>query len=519
MRRRRRIGSRGTSFVAVVGLSAGLMLGGCEALLGTGSLEDRVAEGGSGDGTVGPEGGGDTGADVVAQESGAESGADGTVKDGATEGSTGDATGTDATGSDAHDAGGDSTTTTEAGTGDSGGTDSGSTESGTDSGGADGGGVDAAPEAAPTLSCGLVGADQRQVNAAGATISADGLVAINAGQSSVIALALTASPPSLVYQMRADRPADAPNAFPLQGPSASPAKLQGVTRSTDNTATYLFGADQAGNALLWSWPDSNNPSSTPTAVAPRSPVPGAGQTIATSKGIFYAVTGSAGSFADYQVPPALPSIVVANQISTIGAGMTDGQRGYRLSDDRVSLVYTDTDGFQHQNEYAANSATKSSSRVYYTGGMIPYTFQPNGSNVDVGAVIFPADASVPSIATATIPESQLFSFDPGATLKPVTLPSSPSNTWCLTSYPGKMIFLAPTTAGMDLLVIDVATATLTYSLTGAANLVHSDTAIVNCSISHPTIAGNTMTFDVLWTDNAGGGPQNLEFAPLQCTLQ
>ncbi|MGH7295317.1 MAG: hypothetical protein ACRELB_10300, partial [Polyangiaceae bacterium] len=198
---------------------------------------------------------------------------------------------------------------------------------------------------------------------------------------------------------------------------------------------------------------------------------------------------------------------------------SDGTRAYRLSDDRVSLVYIAPDGTSHQNEYAANSAALSSSRLYYSDGMIPYGFQADGANVDVTAVVFQADASAASIATASVPESQLFTFDPVASLKTVTLPSEPNSAGCVTTYPGKFVLLEPTTAGIDLLIVDVATGTLSYSLIGGANLAHSDSAIVDCAISHPVVSGSTMTFEVIWTDNTGTGSQNLEFAPLQCTLQ
>jgi len=507
-----RTGSRATGALAVIGLAAGVALGGCEAILGTGSLEDRPAEGGTGDGTVGTEAGNDSGPDAVGQETGS----DGTVS----EGSAGDAKGGDATGGDATGDGdaGDAKSASDAA--DGGGVDSTTGEGGPTDAATESSVAEAAPEAAPTLSCGIVGADQRQVNATGATISADGLVVLNGGQANVVALAKTGSPPSLAWEIRSDRPGDAPTAFPLQGPSSAPGTLQGITQAGPGGTIYVLGSDQQNDSLLWSWPNGSNITAAPTSVTPRTPTPGGSQLAATSKGIFYAVTTNTGAYADFEVPPTAPQVITANLITTQPNGMTDGQRAYRLSDDRVSLVYTDATGqSQLQNEYAANSATLSSSRTYYAGGMIPYTFQPNGSSVDVGAVIFPADASVPSIAVATVPESQLFSFDVASTLKTVTLPQPPSNTWCVTSYPGKMVFLAPTTAGMDLLVIDVATGTLVYSLTGASNLVHSDTAIVNCAIAPVTTTGNTLTFDVIWTDNAGGGPQNLEFAPLQCTLQ
>jgi hypothetical protein len=493
-----RASARGRALLAAVGFTAALTLGGCEAILGTGSLGDRPGDGGTGDGTVRVEAGGDTGPDAVAQETGSESGTDATVKEGGSDGGVHDATSADANGA------GDSATS-----------DTGTPESGS----SDTGVPEAAPEAGPTLSCAIVGADQRQVNAAGATISADALAVFNRGQTSVLALARTGSPPALAYDMRSDRPGDAPTFVPLQSAAASPAQLLGATRSVANDTSYVLAFDQQNEALIWSWPDGTGIGSAPAGAASRPSGLGAGQMTATSQGIFYAVTDSTGAYADFQVPPALPSIVTANLISTVGNGMSDGQRAYRLSDDRVSLIYVAPDGTSHQNEYAANSATMSSSRPFFSGSMIPYALQADGTNVDVSMVTFAADAAVPSITTGVIPESQFFTFDPVAALQTVALPSTPSSTWCVTSYPGNLVFLAPTTAGMDLLVVDVASGTLSYSLTGASNLVHADSAIVNCAIAHPVIAANTLTFEVIWTDNTGGGPQNLEFAPLQCTLQ
>jgi hypothetical protein len=491
-------------------LAAACALGGCEVVLGTGSLGDRpTGEGGAGDGTVGSEAASESGPDSVSSESGSDSAADVTSKDAATDGTAP---------ADAADGGGvDSTSGDEGGATDATANDTGAAESGTEAG-VDAG-PEAGPEAAPTLSCGMVGADQRQVNAAGAPISADALAVFNASQTNVIALAKTASPPALAYEMRSDRPGDAPTFFPLQSATSSPANILGVTRTVGNTGTYVLGSDNAGETLLWNWPDSTNISSAPVATSSPSADLGSGQMVATSQGIFYAVTNNAGAYADFQVPPALPSIIASNLITTVPNGMSDGARAFRLSDDRVSLVYVASDGTSHQNEYAANSAALSSSRLYYSDGMIPYAFRPDGANVDVSAVVFPADAAGAEIGTAVVPESQLFTFDPAATLKVVALPDQPSNTWCVTSYPGKLVFLAPTTAGMDLLIIDVATGTLSYSLTGASNLVHADSAIVDCAIAAPVVAGNTMTFEVVWTDNTGTGAQNLEFAPLQCTLQ
>ena len=118
-----------------------------------------------------------------------------------------------------------------------------------------------------------------------------------------------------------------------------------------------------------------------------------------------------------------------------------------------------------------------------------------------------------------MPESQLFSFDPATTLKPLPQVFQPGSGTCLAVFPGKLVVLLPQTAGMDLYILDVATATVSYSLSGASNLLHSDTAITSCAIGTASVASNGLTFEVMWSDNVGGGLQNLMFAPLQCTIQ
>jgi hypothetical protein len=140
--------------------------------------------------------------------------------------------------------------------------------------------------------------------------------------------------------------------------------------------------------------------------------------------------------------------------------------------------------------------------------------------VDVTAAIITNDAGTAiGLFTGTIPETQLFTFDPGADLKQVPLSVPISSQSCAAVLPGKFVALLPGTSGMDLYVIDTATATVAYSLTGASNLLPKDTAIVSCGIGTATVTSNLLSFEVVWTENVGGGSQNLFFAPLECTIQ
>jgi hypothetical protein len=174
----------------------------------------------------------------------------------------------------------------------------------------------------------------------------------------------------------------------------------------------------------------------------------------------------------------------------------------------------------HQNHYMPNSVTQVSSRQYFTGQMFPFGYQADGLNVDVTAAIITNDAGTAiGLFTGTIPETSLFTFDPGTDLKQVPLSVAVSSQSCAAALPGKFVALLPGTSGMDLYVVDTATATIAYSLTGASNLLPTDTAIVSCGIGTATVTSNLISFEVVWTENVGGGSQNLFFAPLQCTIQ
>jgi hypothetical protein len=75
----------------------------------------------------------------------------------------------------------------------------------------------------------------------------------------------------------------------------------------------------------------------------------------------------------------------------------------------------------------------------------------------------------------------------------------------------------PTLSGIDLYVIDPATATILYSATGASNLLNGDTAIVTCGLGLGATVPGQIDLNLIWTDNAGSGTQNLLYAPIVCT--
>ena len=381
------------------------------------------------------------------------------------------------------------------------------------------GGTGEGGEAGGTLSCAFALGYQRMVNTDGGTIAADNLHVYNTSQTNVLALVDTSNPPALAYAFRSDRPTDAVGLVPLQNPStSSPAKFLSSARSVGGTATYVLASDQQGNALLWDWLDSSGIGAAPTS-ASESPSFDVATMGATTQGLFYGIGSGPNTYVDFEVPPTLPVTTASNVITTTDQGLEDGQKVYRLSDDSVSLLFFTPDTTMHQNHYAANSTTLLSTRQYFPGSMIPFSFLADGANVDVAAVFATSDAGMLGLFTGAIPETQFFTFDPATDLHQVVLPVPLTAQGCSAAYPGKVIALLPTSAGMDLYVIDVATGTVSYSLVGAANLLHSDSAIVDCAMATASITANVLSFEVIWTENTGGGPQNLVFAPLQCTLQ
>jgi len=410
--------------------------------------------------------------------------------------------------------------------GDTGGGDSPKGDSGgSGDGGSDGGGI---------VGCSILGSGQRVVSGGdGGTISADRLYVYNASQTNVLALAKTSNNPSLAFLFRSDRPGDAPNFLQLQGPGGSLADFSASTRSVDGTATYVFGNDDNGDLLLWNWPDNTGLNGTPTSAM--SQFQYQATTIqATTSGLFYASAmrngptdggagGGMGVYADYTMAtvPQLPNVNANDMISTaVDTGLGDGARVYRLSDDSISLLYYASDLTLHQAHFPASPTQQPTDRQYYTGTMQPVGWQADGTGVDVAAAVPINEAGTEyTLITGVVPESQLFTFNPSTALQPISFGSPITQQPCITSFPGKILVLIPDVAGMDLYVIDVASHSVAYSLTGASTVLHSDTAIVTCALGNAAFAANQLNFELIWTDNVGSGQQNLNYAPLQCTTQ
>ena len=404
------------------------------------------------------------------------------------------------------------------------GADSGDAGGGGDGG--DGGGI---------VSCAIVTGGQRVVTGGdGGTFSADRLYVYNTSQTNVLALIKTSSAPSLAFQFRSDRPGDAPNFVPLQGPGGTQANLAAETRSVDNTTTYVFGNDNQGNQLLWTWPDSTNINGNFTSALEGFNYQATSMQ-ATTAGLFYASamqngptdaggnTGM-GVYVDFPSlpPPQLPNVNSNDMITTtVDTGLGDGARIYRLSDDSISLLYYASDLTLHQAHFPQNATTPSSDRQYYTGAMQPVSWQADGpGKVDVAAAVPINEAGTEyTLTTGVVPESQLFSFDPSTALAPITFGSPITQQPCLTSFPGKILVLVPDLMGMDLYVIDIASHSVTYQLTGASTVLNGDTNIVGCALGNASFVGNQLNFELIWTDNVGNGQQNLNYVPLQCTTQ
>lgn len=373
-------------------------------------------------------------------------------------------------------------------------------------------------------------ASSRAVTAA--PIAADRLYVYNASQTNVLALVRTSAPPSLAYLFRSDLPGDAPTIVPLQGPGGAAAYLNASTRNAAGTATYVFGTDDQNNALLWNWQDGTGINSPATSAMEQYNYQ-ATTIQATSAGLFYAsamsngpTDGGGGGMGVYvnfpsAPPPQLPNVDSTDLISTtVDTGLGDGARVYRLSDDSISLLYYGSDLTLHQAHFPQGATTPSSDRQYFASRMQPVNWQADGTGVDVAGAVPTNEAGTQyALVTAVVPESQLFTFNPSTVLQPINIGTPITSQPCLTSFPGKILVLVPDTAGMDLYVIDIASHSVVYSLTGNSTILSSDTAIVTCALGNATFAGNQLNFELIWTDNVGNGQQNLSYIPLQCTTQ
>jgi hypothetical protein len=417
-------------------------------------------------------------------------------------------------------------------TGDSGGSDSGDATTGKDGSPGDGPGGDGGDSSPPEsgtgdasdgggiVSCSIAAGYERMVNAAGATIAADKMFVYNASQTNVLAIAQTSSPPSLAYWFRSDRPSDAAQLVQMAG-AGGPARYLGSARSVAGTATYVYAQDGSNNLLFYDWVDSTGIGGNPSTSAAQTSSIDFVSLAPTTSGVFYEFGGSNQTYVDWEVPPTPFSFATAGApISPTDQNGSDGTHAYRLSDDTVSVLFTASDGTTHQSHYGPGSTTLLATRPYYAGNMLPFVFAPDGQSADLGAVEFTSDASY-GLFTGVVPESQLFTFDLATSLFELPLSVGINASACAAPYPGKLLALLPQTAGLDLYVIDMATGTIDYSLTGASNVLHTDTAIIGCAVvpEPGSDSATQLKFDIVWTDNAGGGPQNVMFAPLVCTLQ
>ncbi len=406
---------------------------------------------------------------------------------------------------------------------DSGAGETGTPESGTNEGGSGeaGGAGDAGEGGSPTPTCALVGSLERVVTGAdGGTISADNLFVYYASMTNVLALVKTGSPPSLAYAFRSDRPGDAPQALQLQN-QGSNANLMSSARSVDGTSTYALASDPNGNLVVFDWPDGTGLDSTPayTHAEPSGVQYQTSKMVPKSAGLFFASAVQAhGLFVDLEDPSAAPQFLASTQISTtVDTGISDGQRAYRMSNDGVSLFYYGSDATMHQDIYPAGSVTPTSSRQFSTGTALPVSLLADGTNVDVAVVQPLGDAgNAYGVFTGVVPESQLGTFALSS-LKQVPFTGGITTQPCIAAYPGGLALGFPALAGLDFYLIDVATGAITTALVGAANLLHSDTAIVTCALASVPGTPGAVDFDLIWTDNVGGGAQSLSFAPIDCT--
>jgi hypothetical protein len=400
--------------------------------------------------------------------------------------------------------------------------DTGTAESGGGEGGGSegGGGGDGGQDGGAPFSCILASAQKRALTGGDAgTISADNLFVYHASMTGVLALVRTGTAPALAYAFRSDRPGDAPQVTQLQGVS-TPANLWSSARSADDTSTYALASDQQGNLVLYQWLDSMNGGATVVSTRAAGAPYETSKIVPTSTGIFYgsAIQGD-GVATDFEKPPAAPVFTSSDVISTaVDTGLIDGQRAYRLSDDSVSLIYYGSDMTLHQGIFPAGQATTTNTRQFSTTQMAPLSFQADGANVDISAAVLIGDAGMTfGLFTAVVPEAQVATFNPATTLKQVPLGAGLTAPPCFASFPGGIVLGVPTLSGIDLYVIDPATATILYSATGASNLLNGDTAIVTCGLGLGATVPGQIDLNLIWTDNAGSGTQNLLYAPIVCT--
>jgi hypothetical protein len=403
-------------------------------------------------------------------------------------------------------------------------------------GGGDGGGVGSGDGGDAGIQCSMATKLQRTIPGDGGAVVAENMWIYSTQGSGAIGGVKGnnsggAVAPSFVFQVRTDRLEDA-NVIALDGRAFS------MTRAFDDTGTYaLWGRNVVVGGTgqfeldLYHFTDATGINATPAASGTfAGPQPGAGDFASTQAGVFYAYALGNAPGGSYVVqPPNPPSPTYQQQVSNVGdTGLGDGGRLYILHDGSVSLFVTrqTTSGAYevHQLHFVGGSGMPTEDRVFLPG--VPahvFGLTPNGaSSVDIGVAIANDDAGTSfSIYVGTIPESKLFTFGLAdlKALPPVGITIGATKP-CLITHDGLAAVLSPNaTSGFDFLLIDTATASVRYSLTGSNNLVHADTGILACAISSPRTRPGTTQYDVIWLDRAGGGGSSstLQYAPLQCS--
>ncbi len=386
------------------------------------------------------------------------------------------------------------------------------------------------------IQCNLVTKLQRPIPADGGAVSAENMWVYSTTQSKAVGVVKgnnssggTAGA-SIAFDFRTDRLEDA-NVITLEGRAFQ------TTRARDDTGTYaLWGrsifASNSFELDLYHWVDTSGISSSIESFGSFTAAqqPGSGDVASTPAGVFYAYAvgggGSSGPGTSYAVAAGnTPSQANGLAISNIGdTGLGDGGRFYVLRDGTVSLFVNKvnvTSGAVelHQLHFPANSNMPSLGDRVFPAGFV-FGMTPHGTDsADVGIVVPTDDAGMNyAVYVGVIKESDLFTFD---VTKLKALPTSVINIGatkpCLVTHEGQAALLSPNmTSGFDLFLIDMATASVRYSLTGANNLLHADANILSCAISSPRVTQMVTQYDVIWLDRSGAST-TLQYAPLQCS--
>jgi hypothetical protein len=357
----------------------------------------------------------------------------------------------------------------------------------------------------------------------------EGFAISDGSQNSVIGVVQNNSPlPSFAFDFRVDRPADAPDVVTIHD------SIKNATRSLDNTGTYAiaerFDVD-AGHTMLdlYQWSDATGvrQSMVTTWSAPFVTFqPGPANLLSAPQGILYEfAAGTSGGVGQTYLTPAGRAVDLSNPISDIEDDRISEGGLYLLSDGSVMvMVNTSTGGDAaarelHQLHLASadSPAQGPDSRVFPVAAPIHVgSFSRDGaSSTDVLFVVEDVASGTYALYGGVLPESQLFTFDLTSLKRLAAPPITAASSTCFKVHEGALTALVPTDAGLDLYVYDLTTGLVTYSATGAANLLHADTNILACAMSLPLVTGSTSMFQVLWVDRTDGG-QALSYAPLTC---